>query len=273
MEEKIFFSQNDEDEIIKYILTTINDSTNYCVEFGAWDGIKGSNSYYFIQNKNFSSVLIEGNKKKHADLVHNMKDYNAVCLCKYVSFDGDNKLDNILAQTDVPQNFSFLSIDIDGNDYHIWESLNNYRPKAVIIEFNPSISNEVDFVQPKNMSLNQGSSALALVRLAKEKGYELVATNINNCFFVDKQYYNLFQIEDNSLHNIRTDLSHVTYIFNGYDGHVFIRGYNKLELYSLPYDEKRMQMIPSFLQGWNLENRLLKALQRIHRSLKKRRFL
>ena len=267
------YSQNDEESLIRNILETINDEEKYCVEFGAWDGITGSNSYNFIKNDNFKSVLIEGDEHKYNNLIQNMKNYNASCFCKYVSFEGQNTLDNILKSTDIPNDFSFLSIDIDGNDYHIWESLKNYKPKVVIIEFNPSISNEVEFVQPKDMSLNQGTSPLSLVKLAKMKGYELVTTNLNNCFFVDEKYFHLFNIGDNSLCKIRTDLSHVTYIFNGYDGHVFIRGYNKLDLYSLPYNEKRMQMIPRFIQGWKIENKFRRFLQRIHRSLKKRNII
>lgn len=268
------YAQNGEDEIIASILNKIETNDNrWCVEFGAWDGITGSNTYSFITKENYSSVLIEANQSKYNDLVKNMKGYNATCFCKFVSFTGENTLDNIFAKTELPSDFSFLSIDIDGNDYHIWDSLQNYRPKLVIIEFNPSISNEVEFIQPKDMSLNQGCSPLSLVKLAKEKGYELVATTLNNCFFVDKRYYDLLEIDDNSLYKIRTDLSHVTYIFNGYDGHVFVRGFSKLDLYSLPYNEKRMQMMPKFLQGWNIENNFKRSLQRIHRSLKKRNII
>lgn len=272
-DKKGFYAQNGEDEIIRSILSTIGDDQKWCVEFGAWDGIAGSNSYHFIAKEGYKSVLIEGDENKYKDLIVNMKDYDATCICRYVSFEGENTLDNILGQTDIPKHFSFLSIDIDGNDYYIWESLKEYRPKAVVIEFNPSISNEVEFVQPKDMALNQGCSPLSLVKLGKEKGYELVATTLNNCFFVDKAYFELLDIKDNSLCKIRTDLSHVTYIFNGYDGHVFIRGFSKLDLYSLPYNEKRMQMIPRALQGWKIQNGFRRTLQRVHRSLKKRNIL
>jgi hypothetical protein len=270
-----YFSQNGEDEIIENILDIIGEEKNdqWCVEFGAWDGITGSNTYRFIKDKNYKSVLIEGDRNKYNDLIKNMGQYDANCICEYISFEGKKSLDNILKTTDIPQKFSFVSIDIDGNDYHIWDSLKEYRPKLVIIEFNPSISNEVEFVQPRDMSINQGCSALSLVNLAKSKGYELVATSLNNCFFIDQEYFELFNIEDNSLAKLRTDLSRVTYIFNGYDGKVFIRGYGKLDLYSLPYNEKRMQMIPKSLQGWNIQNKFRKSLQRLHRSLKKRNIL
>lgn len=271
-------SQNNEDEIIRDILNKINvnennDNQKWCVEFGAWDGVFGSNSNYFITQQSYKAILIEGNKRKYQDLITNMKEYEVISMNKYVSFSGENKLDNLLSKTDIPKEFDFLSIDIDGNDYYIWESFKEYRPKLVVIEFNPSISNEIEFIQPKNMNLNQGCSPLSLVKLGKLKGYELVATNLNNCFFVDKKYFDKLNIQDNSLYKLRADLSHVTYIFNGYDGHVFIRGYQQLDLYSLPYNEKRMQLIPNILQEWSSSNKTKRFLQRIHRSLKKRNIL
>ena len=67
-----------------------------------------------------------------------------------------------------------MSIDIDGNDYHIFEGLDIYQPKLICIEFNPTIPNEVNFSQKANMSVNQGSSALALIELAKKKLYSPV---------------------------------------------------------------------------------------------------
>lgn len=271
-----FCSQNNEDKILNEIIEKLNiggEENNWCVEFGAWDGIVGSNTYHFISEKNYKSVLIEADEKKYAELVKNMEPYDATCIQRFVTFEGKNSLDNIFKETDIPKDFTFLSIDIDGNDYHVWDSLKEYRPKIVVIEFNPSISNEVEFVQPKDMSLNQGCSPLSLVKLGKTKGYELVATTLNNCFFVTKELYPRLNIDDNSLYKLRTDLSRVTYIFNGYDGHVFLRGHCKLDLYSLPYFEDRMQMIPSFLQGWNIQNRFKKRLQTIHRSLKKRKIL
>jgi hypothetical protein len=140
----------------------------------------------------------------------------------------------------------------------------------VVIELNPSIPNYVEFVQPRDPSLNQGCSPACLVKLAGSKGYQLVAATLDNLFFVRDKDFSLFGIADNSLHKIRTDLSRVTWIFNGYDGHVFIRGYGKLDLYSLSYVERRMQLIPRFLQRWDARSRWIRFLQRLHRSLKKR---
>jgi len=50
-----------------------------------------------------------------------------------------DSLDNLLAQTEIPHDFDVISIDIDSNDLGVWESINNYHPKIVVIEINSSI--------------------------------------------------------------------------------------------------------------------------------------
>jgi hypothetical protein len=105
---------------------------------------------------------------------------------------GPDSLDAILAETPIPRDFDLLSIDIDGNDYWIWESLKNHRPKAVVMEYNPVFgpheSKTIPFDEHHmwdGESIYFGASAGALVRLAKSKGYSLVAYTAElNVFFV-----------------------------------------------------------------------------------------
>ena len=47
-----------------------------------------------------------------------------------------------------------------------------------MVEFNPTIPADVEFVQPRDIKINQGSSLLSLTKLGQEKGYELVAALI-----------------------------------------------------------------------------------------------
>jgi len=95
-----------------------------------------------------------------------------------------------------------INIDIDGNDYYVWESLTKYAPTVVLIEFNPVIKLD-DYLQPVNG--RGGSSLSALARLGKAKGYELIATTALNAFFVKKNLYDKFAIIDNSASELFTD--------------------------------------------------------------------
>src|SRR6185436_3102249 len=108
----------------------------------------------------------------------------AICLQRFVTFDGDTRLDALLQTTPIPKDFDLLSVDIDGADYHVWESLTRYEPRVVIIEFNPTIPGHIEFVQPRDMTVNQGNSIRSLVKLGKQKGYELSCVTEYNAIFV-----------------------------------------------------------------------------------------
>jgi len=244
-------SQCGEDGILEKVLETIEERNNWSVEFGAWDGKHMSNTFNLVKNKGYSGVFIEGDTDKFTDL-KKMFDHmkNVVLINTFVGFDEDAGLDTILKSKEIPLDFDILSIDIDGNDYHVWNAIKLYNPKVVVIEFNPTIPNEVEFVQPRDMKISQGSSLLSLNNLGKEKGYELVAVTKLNAIFVQSKYFGLFKIKDNSIQRLRMDSSHVTYIFNGYDGTVFIRGCGELTWHGIPYSEGQMQQLPKWLREY-----------------------
>lgn len=246
-------SQSGEDGIIEKILEVLPASDKWCVEFGAWDGLYLTNTRHLISSKGFSAILIEGDRKRFRELRNNYAHLSGrvMPMNKYVGFGEDDNLDGLLSNTLIPLDFDLLSIDIDGNDYHVWKRVEKYQPKIVVIEFNPTIPTEVRFVQPANPVINQGASLLSLVELGKEKGYELVCVLPWNVFFVKKQYYHLFQMESNAPQVLRTDLSHITYLFTGYDGRVFLRGFcNLFWHYGFKLRESRFQPLPCFLRRY-----------------------
>ena len=249
--EKNMTSQFGEDGVLARALEIIGDCDRWCVEFGAWDGKYASNTYSLIENAGYSAVMIEADLRKYLDLLatHGGRS-NVISINKFVDFDGPNTLDLILRQTPIPANFDVLSIDIDGNDYHIWNTLQAYRPKVVVIEFNPTIPNEVDFVQPRDMRVTQGASISALYRLAQSKGYRMVHVTTCNCIFVDETYFSRFDIEDDSPAALRTDLTGITYLFQTFDGKVHLAGNKKLLWHGLQFDESQIQVLPNVLQTY-----------------------
>lgn len=250
------YSQFGEDGILAKILERLPEHDQWCVEFGAWDGKFLSNTAKLIEQNQYSAVLIEGDPERFGDLeafadIHKQ----VVPLCAMVGFSADDGLDHLLRDTAIPQNFDVLSIDIDGNDYHVWDAVNDYRPKVVCIEFNPSIPNEVRFVQEANPNVVQGSSAKAMVELGQSKGYELVATTTCNAIFVEAQYFPLFGIADNSLVALRKDFVGITYLFVGYDGTVFLEGNRTLLWSPVAITERSVQQVPKYLRGYNNPDR------------------
>src|SRR3990167_9119009 len=138
-------SQSGEDGVLERVFEIIPGNDRWCCEFGAWDGKKYSNTYQLLANKGWSGVLIEADSEKFKELPATFGDNKKITfLNKYVQFSGKDILDDLLEETQTPVDFDLLSIDIDGNDYHVWQSVTKYRPKVVIIEFNQSIPNHVE---------------------------------------------------------------------------------------------------------------------------------
>jgi hypothetical protein len=220
-------SQSGEDGIIEYIFEVIGRK-GWCVEFGAWDGEHLSNTWNLINLFGYSAVLIEGNVKRYKVLQNKyQKNSNVITLNKFVEFSsGPNSLDSILSTTSIPIEFDLLSIDIDGNDYYVWDSLVEYMPRCIVIEFNNTVPPDVEFVQDLDPHINQGCSLLALVNLGKKKGYELVAVTRLNAIFVKSEYFKMFGLNDNSIDACWMPPIEAK-IFQGYDGTLFTIGFDK----------------------------------------------
>ena len=85
-----------------------------------------------------------------------------------------------------------LSIDIDGNDYHLLRAFTAVRPRVIVIEYNAKFPPPMDLVMPYDPAHRWngtdyfGASLVALANLAARRGYRLVGTNITgaNAFFV-----------------------------------------------------------------------------------------
>jgi hypothetical protein len=245
------YSQTGIDGIVEKILELLQPNDRWCVEFGAWDGKYLNNTRHLIEAKGFSSVLVEADRHRFRDLQRNYSHRgNVITVNRFVGFSEDDNLDHILTATPIPYDFDFLSIDIDGNDYHAWKAVSKYRPKVVVIEFNPTIPTHIRFVQPPDPSINQGASLLSLVELGKAKGYELVSVLPFNAFFVREPYYPLFQIESNAPEILRTTLDDITYLFSGYDGTVFLRGGCRLPWHGIDLKESKVQPLPRFLRKY-----------------------
>lgn len=264
------YSQSGEDGIIEKILEIIPENDGWCVEFGAWDGLFINNTRNLIENKNYGAVLIEADTKKFRDLQRNYAQHkNIVTINAFVGFSENDNLDMLLGKTSIPQNFDLLSIDIDGNDYHVWKVVANYQPKLVVIEFNNTIPTPVRFVQPARASVSQGASLLSLVELGIEKGYELVSVLAGNAFFVKKEYYLPFEIASNAPEVLRTNLDDITYLFSGYDGRIFLRGKCELPWHSFKLDEHRIQHLPGLFRKFPANySYLLKRLFFMFRAIR-----
>ena len=266
------YSQVGEDGVIAKILAMLPETDRWCVEFGAWDGIYLSNVRRLIEEEGYSAILIEGDKNKFESLRNNYADNNNVATVNaFVGFNAEDGLDKILSSHSIPKDFDFLSIDVDGNDYHIWKAINAFRPKVVCVEFNPTIPSEVYFVQTPDPRINQGCSLLSLDELARSKGYELVSVLKYNAFFVDQAYFARFEISNNQPNVMRKDLSDITWFFLGYDGTVHLAGSKRMPWHRLRINDRKLQILPRVLRSYPANYSLFRKL--LFRFLKRLRLI
>ncbi|HNP27550.1 MAG: FkbM family methyltransferase [Nitrospira sp.] len=195
-------TQHGEDGVVEKIFERIGMANRWCVDIGAHDGNFLSNSWRWVYQKQWNGVLIEANQEHFEKLATLYQHRTDVC-CKHEMVSEERSIDILLENTGVPYDFDLLSIDIDGMDYRLWAALQGYRPRVVIIEVNASMSPDVLFIQT-DPGKRIGSSALAMVELAKAKGYELVAHLVSNCIFVRKEDYPLLEFTENGLEQLFT---------------------------------------------------------------------
>lgn len=183
------YSQNGEDGIIEWLFSKIASESRICVEFGAWDGRHLSNTFNLVAHQGWKGIYIEGDRHKFQALTKTSTDHPQITpILRFVSASGPDSLDNILRETQIPENFELLSIDVDGNDYEIWEGIKNFRPSVVIIEHNPSFHPGFEYIDHGGRAF-MGSSATSLYLLARRKGYELLGARQSNMFFVREELF------------------------------------------------------------------------------------
>lgn len=203
------YSQNGEDGVIRAILEKLNVQRGWVCEFGAWDGKHLSNTFALVQ-KGFKAVFIEGDPARFEALEHTCRSYpNITALLAYVDHNRqhENSLDNLLTRTGIPQDFVLLSIDIDSYDFQVWQSLETYQPRIVIIEINSSVDpKNTDWIHKRQTHM-EGTGFGATLELAKEKNYKLLA-HTGNMIFVREEDAHLFAIPQDPYTCFRTNWMH-----------------------------------------------------------------
>jgi hypothetical protein len=173
------YSQNGEDGVIAKIFEEIGATSKFYVEFGT--GADGSErNTRLLDQQGWRGLLMDA----CAD------DRHPSVRKEVITADNINAL---FAKHSVPDEFDLLSIDLDGNDYWVWQAIEvRYRPRVLIMEYNAfvppdkskTIAYDPDFRWRGTDYF--GASLLALARLSKRKGYSLVYCEKSgvNAFFV-----------------------------------------------------------------------------------------
>jgi len=182
-------SQNGEDGLIAHLVSAVGTANRYFVEFGTGGGLENNTAKLILQDR-WGGLLIEGNEALHKRISALYAPYLQVKILN--RFITKENIESIFQSAGVPAEFDLLSIDIDGNDYWVWQALHGYKPRIVVVEYNAS------YPPPKKMVIAYdpkfvwrgtsyfGASLASLAALGSKLGYALVGTDSRgvNAFFV-----------------------------------------------------------------------------------------
>jgi hypothetical protein len=190
------FSQWGEDGIIQFLLKYVEVEKKIFVEFGVED-YREANTRFLLINNNWSGLVIDGDE----DNINRLKSqriywlYNLKAVQAFITKQNINQL---LKNNGIIGEIGLLSIDIDGNDYWVWQAIDVINPVIVSIEYNHRFGSDIavtipydeNFVRSKvhHSWIYFGASLKALCLLAKRKGYAFVGCSSNgvNAFFIRK---------------------------------------------------------------------------------------
>ena len=101
-------------------------------------------------------------------------------------------IDALIREAHAPAEIDLLSIDIDGNEFHVWEQIQCVKARVVVIEYNPKFPPPIEYCMQYDanhcwdLSDHCGASLSYLERQFSARDYSLVACDVtgNNAFFV-----------------------------------------------------------------------------------------
>ena len=115
------YSQLNEEQKLHRIFEIIGVKHFTAVEFGAGDGFTYSNTRALEAERDFQLFMFD-REPGHPSV------FQADITC--------GNVEEVFRLHHVPHHFDLLSLDIDGNDFWVWQALKTFRPRVVVIEFN-----------------------------------------------------------------------------------------------------------------------------------------
>lgn len=191
------FSQWGEDGILDFLTRVIAVPRPVFVEFGV-EAYAEANTRFLLMHRGWSGLVIDGSDENIARLRtdpifwrHHLK--------ALASFITRENINDLIVGQGLTGAIGLLSIDIDGNDYWVWEALTVVEPAIVVVEYNAIFGPERAVTIPYRADFDRasahpsrlyaGASLAALVALGRRKGYAFVGVNRagNNAFFVRRE--------------------------------------------------------------------------------------
>jgi len=184
-----FHSQHEEDAYLLRLFRELGAPRKTFLEIGIQDGLE-CNAANLALNFGWRGVMVEGDVDFAAAARENYRACPSVRVQQ--AFVTRENAGALLDQAGADREADLFSIDIDGNDYWIWDALEDFRPRVVVVEYNDFFGEKAVTIpydpqfrhRAKTPRYYCGASLAAYVRLARRRGYALVGGESCNAFFV-----------------------------------------------------------------------------------------
>ncbi len=190
------FSQWGEDGIIEWLITHLPPLPERFVEFGVGT-FNEANCRFLLLNRNWKGLIMDGDEAQINQVKGHMLSWrqDLTALSAFITIEN---IDRLISSARLDGEIGLLSVDIDGNDYWVWEAIESVNPAIVITEYNAVFGDLHAVSVPYHPSFTRfdghpsglyfGASLGAMRHLADRKGYEFLGTNRHgiNAFFVRK---------------------------------------------------------------------------------------
>jgi hypothetical protein len=198
LHERKVFSQNGEDGLLLHLFSKIGAPHKNFIEFGIEDGTE-CNAANLAVYFGWRGLFIEGSPslaeraRTFYHQQHGLRPQDVQVLCAFITRENVNELFSAHGFTG---EIDLLSVDIDGNDYWVWQSIEIISPRVVVVEYNASFGPDraltvaydpaFDRHQKHPSGWYHGASLAALTKLANSKNYLLAGCESlgSNAFFV-----------------------------------------------------------------------------------------
>lgn len=179
-------SQNQEDGVTLELLRRVGTTNRRFVELGS--GLSGGNSAVLAAELGWTGLMVDGDAGHIAQVQRRFPGVTAAA-----AWITAEEVNDLITRHGCAGEVGLLSIDVDGNDYWIWNAITACSPEIVIVEYNSMFGAERAVTIPYDPAFSRrthrfiyyGTSLAALARLAKKKNYRLVAvepTGVNAYF-------------------------------------------------------------------------------------------
>ncbi len=188
------FSQNREDGIIQYLISHVSIPNKIFIEFGVGD-FRESNTRFLLLHDKWKGLVMDS-EKKYVSRIRSYDFYWKHDVTAIQAFITRNNINDLFKEHGFTGDIGLLSIDIDGNDYWVWDAVTIIQPRIVVCEYNSVFGKDLAVTIPYFAEFNRtdahysnlyfGASLRALCLLAERKGYIFAGSDSSgsNAFFV-----------------------------------------------------------------------------------------